>query len=84
MKHTKCCGSYKINGKFCPMCNKEAIMLDDSEEIEEVIEQEEERDYLDLSICSRCNGSGEGMWDGSSCSSCNGSGEVKPKIDESW
>ena len=81
MKYTKCCGSYKINGKFCPMCNKEAIMVNDEDIIEE---QEEERDYLDLPICSRCNGSGEGMWDGSRCSSCNGSGEVKPKIDESW
>ncbi len=79
MQYTKCCGSYKINGKYCPMCNKEAIMVDDSEEIEEVIEQEE-----DENLCSMCNGSGEGMWDGSRCSSCNGSGEVKPKMDESW
>jgi len=25
-------------------------------------------------LCSRCNGSGEGMYDGSTCSSCGGSG----------
>ena len=83
MKYTKCCGSYKINGKFCPLCNKEAIMVDDLD-WENEKEEEEERDYLDLPICSRCNGSGEGMWDGSTCSSCNGSGEEKPKMDESW
>ena len=83
MKYTKCCGSYKINGKFCPMCNKEAIMVNDEDIIEEE-QQDEEKDYLDIPICSRCNGSGEGMWDGSTCTSCNGSGEQKPKIDESW
>jgi DnaJ-class molecular chaperone len=27
-------------------------------------------------ICSTCNGSGEGMHEGSTCSSCGGSGEV--------
>lgn len=27
-------------------------------------------------ICSTCNGSGEGMWDGSTCRTCKGSGEV--------
>lgn len=26
--------------------------------------------------CSRCNGSGEGMADGSTCIACHGSGEV--------
>lgn len=25
-------------------------------------------------ICSGCNGSGEGMWDGSNCYKCKGSG----------
>jgi DnaJ-class molecular chaperone len=56
-------------------------MVSDEDIIEE---QEEERDYLDLPLCSRCNGSGEGTYDGSRCTSCNGSGEQKPKIDESW
>ena len=27
-------------------------------------------------ICGTCNGSGEGMYDGSTCSRCGGSGEV--------
>ena len=29
----------------------------------------------DSDICGDCNGSGEGMYDGSSCSTCGGSGE---------
>jgi DnaJ-class molecular chaperone len=29
-------------------------------------------------LCTQCNGSGEGMHDGSTCSSCKGSG-VDPK-----
>lgn len=27
-------------------------------------------------ICYRCNGSGEGMFDGSTCPRCDGSGEI--------
>jgi len=27
-------------------------------------------------ICGRCNGSGEGMYDGSTCSACKGAGEI--------
>ncbi len=34
-------------------------------------------------ICSACNGSGEGMFDGSRCSTCGGSGEVWVEVDES-
>lgn len=33
--------------------------------------------------CSDCNGSGEGMFDGSRCSTCGGSGEVWVEVDES-
>ncbi len=29
------------------------------------------------SLCPTCNGSGEGMWDGSSCRDCRRNGEVK-------
>lgn len=25
-------------------------------------------------LCTSCNGSGEGMWDGSTCSTCKGTG----------
>ena len=35
---------------------------------------EEEREY---DLCGRCDGSGEGSYDGSSCASCGGEGEVK-------
>lgn len=31
---------------------------------------------LDKHICSQCNGSGEGMVDGSSCGYCNGKGII--------
>lgn len=33
-------------------------------------------------ICSDCNGSGEGMYDGSRCSTCRGSGEVEVEIND--
>lgn len=33
-------------------------------------------------ICSDCNGSGEGMFDGSRCSTCGGSGEVEVDVGE--
>jgi len=36
---------------------------DDEEEVED-------------DICGGCNGSGEGMYDGSTCNTCRGSGEV--------
>lgn len=33
-------------------------------------------DEGEMVICSACNGSGEGMYDGSVCDTCGGSGEV--------
>ncbi len=42
---------------------------DESEELEEETESD---------ICTNCNGSGEGMYDGSTCYICNGSGSTKP------
>ncbi len=30
----------------------------------------------DWTICPRCNGSGEGMFDGSTCARCGGGGEI--------
>lgn len=41
----------------------------DPDELEELLEEELEDD-----ICSRCSGSGEGMWDGSTCNKCHGTG----------
>ena len=31
---------------------------------------------MENEICNYCNGSGEGMYDGSKCYTCGGSGEV--------
>lgn len=33
-------------------------------------------------ICNNCNGSGEGMVDGSVCQTCKGYGEIKDTDDE--
>lgn len=30
----------------------------------------------EMELCPRCEGSGEGMWDGSVCRYCRGKGEV--------
>jgi DnaJ-class molecular chaperone len=40
---------------------------------------EDDSDYL----CGNCNGSGEGMYDGSICGYCKGSGVRKPQ-DDDW
>jgi DnaJ-class molecular chaperone len=40
-------------------------------------DDEEEDDDDEYGYCPTCNGSGEGMWDGSSCVVCRGSGELK-------
>lgn len=34
----------------------------------------EDDEYDDEYICPACNGSGEGMWDGSTCRKCKGTG----------
>lgn len=34
--------------------------------------------YEQGELCGRCNGSGEGMHDGSTCRACGGSGERRP------
>jgi DnaJ-class molecular chaperone len=31
-------------------------------------------DFYEDNLCTSCNGSGEGMWDGSTCSTCKGKG----------
>lgn len=42
-------------------------------------------EWSDDDLCSRCNGSGEGMYDGSTCSSCGGSGTArKGDNDDRW
>lgn len=51
------------------------------EEREEEEEEEEDEDE----ICGACNGSGEGMYDGSTCSACKGAGEKRrPPPEPDW
>lgn len=50
----------------------------DDEEFEEEEEEEYEEDDDDEDIlCGNCNGSGEGMWDGSRCFTCKGKGVIE-------
>jgi len=44
---------------------------------EEEFNEAAEDDDIEDEICSRCSGSGEGMYDGSTCNKCHGSG-VEP------
>jgi len=39
-------------------------------------------DHVESVICSGCNGSGEGMYEGSRCRDCGGSGEILVEIEE--
>lgn len=52
----------------------------------DVVVLDEEDDEDDYNICGECNGSGEGMTDGSSCPICGGSGEIHEDDDddEDW
>lgn len=45
-------------------------------------QEEEEEEELEDPLCTMCNGSGEGMYDGSRCSVCGGSGVGSTKGDE--
>jgi len=48
------------------------------------MEYEEEYEDED-DICSACNGSGEGSWDGSTCHKCRGTGaEPVEKVDSDY
>jgi hypothetical protein len=72
--YSDCCGYYcKQDAKFCPSCKKICSVI---EETEKYVEVEEERDYLDLPICYKCSGSGEGNYDGSICTNCKGKGSI--------
>lgn len=48
-----------------------------------VDEIDDEIDEDDYDICPRCNGSGEGMYDGTTCRVCKGSG-VEPHVRDDW
>lgn len=47
-------------------------------EYEDIEEDDEDE------ICSRCSGSGEGMWDGSCCTLCHGSGVEPRETDDDY
>ena len=42
-----------------------------------IVQDDDEDDDDEYGCCPECNGSGEGMWDGSTCAICKGSGELK-------
>jgi len=42
---------------------------------------DDEDDEYEITICSRCNGSGEGCADGTRCAVCRGKGEVMEKVE---
>ena len=54
----------------------------DREDVDDEPEDIGEYDY----ICSRCSGSGEGMYDGSTCQECRGTGAYIPEVidDREW
>lgn len=60
----------------CQICNQERSSGDQTE-IGWVCDECWEANQEDPGLCSSCNGSGEGMFDGSRCSSCHGSGEAR-------
>lgn len=45
-------------------------------------EEEESSEYEQDALCYACNGSGEGMYDGSICRTCNGSGVIEDERDD--
>lgn len=68
MAYSECCGAKTefTDIDICPECLEHCSFIEDEE-----YEQE-----MGPPLCTLCNGSGEGMWDGSTCSSCKGSGVV--------
>jgi hypothetical protein len=72
---------YPVNvSTMQPMIDKFiAEHIDCEDEDEPECEEEEDE------TCGRCNGSGEGMYDGSTCSSCGGAGEIsRPGPEPDW
>ena len=46
--------------------------------------EEHDDDEDEGMICPACNGSGEGMYDGSTCSRCGGYGEISANEDDDY
>lgn len=55
--------------------------IDANDTSEEPVDEDEENEH-EYEICVVCNGSGEGMHDGSSCKRCGGTGEDRGDLDE--
>lgn len=55
-------------------------MIEDHEQALRDAEDDDDED----DICSACNGSGEGMYDGSTCYKCHGHGHERPERDEDY
>lgn len=69
-----------------PEINEISLTLEigDEEEGDEEEEDDEEEEE-ESETCGNCNGSGEGMYDGSTCSSCKGLGEIRrPGPEPDW
>jgi len=71
MKTSDCCGTpageYEEQG-ICPSCHEHCEWMEECPECE--------GGGMSLYICLSCNGSGEGMADGTKCLTCNGKGEI--------
>lgn len=75
--------------KVVPVLLQDKVIIryeEDEEEEEEIEEEEEEEEDDDPPTCGNCNGSGEGMWDGSRCSVCGGDGVIikRDYEDDDW
>ena len=62
-----------VNRGTCSYCGEEMDMeLLDSDHRCPDCKEDEPEDNEDNNICSACNGSGEGMYDGTRCHYCHG------------
>ena len=70
----------KFSENFDRIFGKKGNEVVSQEEYDDATEEDEDAEE---EICSRCSGSGEGMYDGSTCYKCHGSGvEPSEKEDE--
>lgn len=60
---------------FTPNYLENKVVLRYLQEEEEIDEEEDDEEEEETVYCPQCNGSGEGMYDGSRCWLCKGSGE---------
>lgn len=52
---------------------KDSVYLDEIDYVDYIDDDEISDEH---GICTTCNGSGEGMYDGSTCPCCKGKGEI--------